>query len=41
MQPATDLRGKLKEAQIDVEHYGSFDSDPVMQLKTIKVHCCM
>ena len=38
MQSATDLRAKLEAAQIRVEHYGSFDSDPAEQLKAIKVH---
>ena len=36
-QTVTDLMHKLKEADINVEHFGSFDSDPLTQLKTIKV----
>ena len=39
MQTATDLGSKFKEADITVEHYGSFDvdSDPKQQLEILRV----
>ena len=37
-QTATDLLDKLRNAGIDVEHFGSYDSDPAQELKIIKVH---
>lgn len=36
-QTATDLLDKLRDANIDVEHVGSYDSDPAQELKIIKV----
>ena len=40
-QTATDLRDKLDEAGIDVEHFGTFDSDPSQQLEIIYVCWCI